>query len=89
MVIVVPVLLDIRPTAPVVIDWALAAGNLALSEGPFLLPPWHFGLKFTRIMPAVGARWRLVQDFSDTCGSAVTRFHETRVIPMRRYRASE
>jgi len=39
---------DIRPTGPMVQSWAEEAGQLVLSDGPFLLPPWHYGLKFTR-----------------------------------------
>jgi SAM-dependent methyltransferase len=46
----------IRPTAPIISDWALQAGQLTPCDGPFLLPPWHYGLKFARISPtdAVG-----------------------------------
>lgn len=40
--------LDIRPTPPMVLSWAAEVGQLALCDGPFLLPPWHYGLKFTR-----------------------------------------
>jgi len=40
--------LDIRPTAPVIIEWARNAGALDVSDGPFTLPPWHFGVAFTR-----------------------------------------
>jgi SAM-dependent methyltransferase len=39
---------DIRPTAAMVLGWAAEAGQLVLRDGPFLLPPWHYGLKFTR-----------------------------------------
>jgi SAM-dependent methyltransferase len=38
--------LDIRPTAPAILDWAAEASGLELIDGPFLLPPWHYGLKF-------------------------------------------
>jgi len=38
---------DIRPTAQMIVAWAAEAGGLELTEGPFLLPPWHYGLKFT------------------------------------------
>jgi SAM-dependent methyltransferase len=38
--------LSIRPTASMIIEWAGAAGGLELMEGPFGLPPWHYGLKF-------------------------------------------
>lgn len=38
--------LSIRPTAPMIIDWADEAGGLDLVDGPFLLPPWHYGMKF-------------------------------------------
>jgi SAM-dependent methyltransferase len=40
---------EIRPTASTVAGWALEAGNLVLCDGPFLLPPWHYGLKFARV----------------------------------------
>lgn len=39
---------DIRPTAAMVLSWAAEAGLLVLRDGPFLLPPWHYGMKFTR-----------------------------------------
>lgn len=37
---------DIRPVAPMIVGWAAEAGGLELIDGPFLLPPWHYGLKF-------------------------------------------
>src|SRR5688572_6223040 len=37
---------DIRPTAPMTVKWAEEAGGLELLDGPFLLPPWHYGLRF-------------------------------------------
>jgi SAM-dependent methyltransferase len=37
---------EIRPAAPMIITWAVEAGGLELADGPFLLRPWHFGLKF-------------------------------------------
>ena len=37
--------LGIRPTAPMILQWAAEAGGLHLCDGPFLLPPWHYGLK--------------------------------------------
>ena len=40
---------DIRPTAPMIIRWVGEAGRLELSDGPFHLPPWHYGLKFKAI----------------------------------------
>jgi SAM-dependent methyltransferase len=40
--------LDIRPTPPMILEWARNAGALDLSDGPFTLPPWHFGVAFTR-----------------------------------------
>jgi SAM-dependent methyltransferase len=43
--------LAIRPTADAIIDWVSEAGDLSLSDGPFALPPWHYGLKFSRTIP--------------------------------------
>jgi len=43
--------MEIRPTASMVCGWALATGHLCLCGPPFLLPPWHYGVKFTRAKP--------------------------------------
>jgi SAM-dependent methyltransferase len=40
---------DIRPTAPMIVTWAAEAGGLELADGPFLLQPWHYGLKFKAV----------------------------------------
>jgi SAM-dependent methyltransferase len=40
---------DIRPTASMIVAWAAEAGGLELADGPFLLPPWHYGLKFESV----------------------------------------
>jgi SAM-dependent methyltransferase len=40
---------DIRPVAPMIVGWAAEAGGLELIDGPFLLPPWHYGLKFKAV----------------------------------------
>jgi SAM-dependent methyltransferase len=40
---------EIRPTAPTIVTWAAEAGGLELTDGPFLLRPWHFGLKFKAV----------------------------------------
>ena len=40
---------DIRPTAPMIGAWAAEAGGLELADGPFLLQPWHYGLKFKAV----------------------------------------
>lgn len=39
---------EIRPPPERIIEWAQAAGGLSLTEGPFELPPYHYGLRFTR-----------------------------------------
>ena len=41
--------LSIRPTAPMIVSWAAAAGGLELRETAFILPPWHYGLKFEAV----------------------------------------
>jgi SAM-dependent methyltransferase len=41
--------LEIRPTAPMILEWAARAGELEMRDGPFLLPPWHFGLAFAHV----------------------------------------
>jgi ubiquinone/menaquinone biosynthesis C-methylase UbiE len=40
--------LAIRPAPERIITWAAQVGGLELREPAFLLPPWHFGLKFAR-----------------------------------------
>ena len=40
---------QIRPVAPSIVRWVAEAGGLALADGPFLLPPWHYGLKFKAV----------------------------------------
>ena len=40
---------EIRPTAATLIEWAATAGALELLDAPFLLPPWHFGVKFKAV----------------------------------------
>lgn len=40
---------EIRPAAPLIATWAAEAGGLHLAEGPFLLLPWHYGLKFKAV----------------------------------------
>gem|GEM_PF-6287053 len=46
---------DIRPRAEQIVAWAKAVGGLCLTEGPFELPPYHYGLIFTqnRLVAAV------------------------------------
>jgi SAM-dependent methyltransferase len=36
---------DIRPLPKQILEWAKAAGGLVPTEPPFLLPPWHYGVK--------------------------------------------
>ncbi|BET66820.1 hypothetical protein ASA1KI_17380 [Opitutales bacterium ASA1] len=40
--------LHIRPHPDTIATWAMRAGGLAWQEAPFLLPPWHFGMRLTR-----------------------------------------
>lgn len=39
---------EIRPPPERIVEWAKAAGGLHLTDGPFELPPYHYGLRFTR-----------------------------------------
>lgn len=39
---------DIRPQPEQIQKWAVSAGNLAAESPPFLLPPWHFGVRFIK-----------------------------------------
>lgn len=39
---------EIRPKAPQILEWASTAGGLVVAEPPFLLPPWHYGVKLTK-----------------------------------------
>jgi SAM-dependent methyltransferase len=45
--------LGIRPTPRMIVDWVAEAGGLELTDGPFLLPPWHYGLRFAPRRSAV------------------------------------
>ena len=38
----------IRPSPEQIIAWAGELENLAVDQGPFLLPPWHYGIKLIR-----------------------------------------
>ena len=40
---------EIRPTAPMIVTWAAEAGGLELADGPFVVQPWHYGLKFKAV----------------------------------------
>ncbi|MBS0581390.1 MAG: class I SAM-dependent methyltransferase [Proteobacteria bacterium] len=40
--------LAIRPSPAAIIAWVAHVGGLEMPRPPFLLPPWHFGLEFTR-----------------------------------------
>jgi SAM-dependent methyltransferase len=40
---------DIRPAALTIVTWAALAGALELANGPFLLRPWHYGLKLLAV----------------------------------------
>jgi SAM-dependent methyltransferase len=40
---------EIRPVAPSIVTWAAEAGGLELADGPFLLQPWHYGLRFKAV----------------------------------------
>lgn len=39
---------EIRPQPKQIVEWAMTAGSLRLTEGPFELPPYHYGLLFER-----------------------------------------
>lgn len=39
---------DIRPRPEQIAGWVETAGGLRLTDGPFELPPYHFGMTFTR-----------------------------------------
>lgn len=39
---------EIRPTPEQILQWAEAAGDLVPRQGPFLLPPWHYGIHLMR-----------------------------------------
>jgi hypothetical protein len=32
-----------------IVAWVAEAGGLELADGPFLLRPWHYGLKFKAV----------------------------------------
>ena len=40
---------DIRPPPDKIAEWAKAVEVLRLTEGPFELPPYHYGMTFTRL----------------------------------------
>ena len=40
---------QIRPVAPSIITWAAEAGGLELTDGPFPLQRWHYGMKFKAV----------------------------------------
>jgi len=40
---------EIRPSPKQIAEWATLAGGLRLTDGPFDLPPYHYGLIFTRL----------------------------------------
>lgn len=73
---------DIRPSAEKIITWATAAGDLCLTEGPFELPPYHYGLAFVRNNPigalslphdvGFGRGIRLVHDATGVSGTVTT-----------------
>ena len=44
----------IRPKPEQILEWAAAAGGLVAAEPPFLLPPWHYGVKLLKDGPARG-----------------------------------
>jgi ubiquinone/menaquinone biosynthesis C-methylase UbiE len=41
--------LDIRPTPQQILDWVSATGSFGTTETRLDLPPWHYGLRFTRL----------------------------------------
>ncbi|MBI5091660.1 MAG: class I SAM-dependent methyltransferase [Candidatus Hydrogenedentes bacterium] len=49
---------DIRPKPESIIHWAEQTGMLANSGGALDLPPWHYGLRFSRVSsPAPRNHW--------------------------------
>ena len=40
--------MDIRPSAEQIAAWGAEVNGLALASAPVLLPPWHFGVAFTK-----------------------------------------
>jgi SAM-dependent methyltransferase len=41
----------IRPAPERILEWSVAAGGLEAEGPPFLLPPWHYGLKLGKRQP--------------------------------------
>jgi SAM-dependent methyltransferase len=41
--------LDIRPTLQQIVNWVSEMGSFESSAPPLDLPPWHYGLRFTRL----------------------------------------
>jgi len=39
---------DIRPAPQRIVEWAETIAELRLADGPFELPPYHYGMMFTR-----------------------------------------
>lgn len=39
---------EIRPTPAQILQWSAVAGELDPEGDPFILPPWHFGLKLVK-----------------------------------------
>ena len=39
---------EIRPQPEQIVAWATAVAGIRLTDGPFELPPYHYGLTFTR-----------------------------------------
>jgi SAM-dependent methyltransferase len=60
---------DIRPMPQQIIEWAKTAGGLSLAEGPFELPPYHYGLSFTRVVSsghdALAAQYSIIRQAGD------------------------
>jgi len=40
--------LEIRPTPQNIVDWVSTTGLFETADPPLDLPPWHYGLRFTR-----------------------------------------
>ncbi len=40
--------LEIRPRPDEVVEWAGRVDGLVVRKAPFVLPPWHFGVSFSR-----------------------------------------
>jgi len=40
--------MDIRPSAEQIVAWGAEVKSLSLTATPFPLPPWHFGIAFTK-----------------------------------------